>query len=188
VAVAKEILAEGGYGDDAEIPVLKKMVRDDPASRQIFAIQQRQAAAAGIRVEGVFVGWNEQLKSIQDGTAQIWDISWLADWPAAQNFLQLFYGPSAPDPNACRYANPAFDDLYLAARLLPPGPERTDYFRELQDIVTQDCPWRFRFRRVQYTATHPWVHGYRHHEFVERWLKYCRVDAAERRRRKSETR
>jgi len=61
-----------------------------------------------------------------------------------------------------------------------PGEERTALYRELQEILCEDCPWRFRFRRLRLDATHDWLLNYRYNDLVPRWFEYCRVDAAKR--------
>jgi oligopeptide transport system substrate-binding protein len=64
--------------------------------------------------------------------AQLFLLSWLGDYPDAENFLQCFYGPNAsPGPNRANYVNPAFDRMLEAARVLPDSPERTDLYKKM---------------------------------------------------------
>ena len=43
-------------------------------------------------------------------------IGWVADWPDAMNFLQLFYSKNgSPGPNRVNYADPAYDALYASS-------------------------------------------------------------------------
>jgi ABC-type oligopeptide transport system substrate-binding subunit len=79
-------------------------------------------------------------KAMADREIPIMHLSWTLDYPDAENLLQLFYGPSAsPGPNTANYANPVYDALFEAWRFRPPGPERTVAFRELNDMLVEDC-------------------------------------------------
>ena len=179
-AAAREILEEVGYTAENPPPPLTMDVLADEGSTQAFAQFQQQLAAIGIRVEAHRVPWAELRQRVTDGKAQIWSSYWLADYPSAQNFLQLFAGPESPDPLSGGYDDVDFNDLYEEARTLGPGARRTELYREMQEHVTQDCPWRFRFRRVRLDAVRDWLGNYRYNEITPRYFEYCRVDAARR--------
>lgn len=179
-AAAREILAEVGYTADAPPPLLTKDILEDEGSRQTFALFQKELAAIGIRVESHVVPWADLRKRIADGKAQMWSSYWLADYPSAQNFLQLFAGSETPDPLSGGYDNAEYKVMYEAARRLGPGEERTTLYRDMQERVTQDCPWRFRFRRLRFDATRDWLHNYRYNEIAPRFFEFCRVDSAKR--------
>ena len=53
---------------------------------------------------------------------------WNADYPDAENFMQLLYGPNIGQDNDSRFKLPEFDALYDEARTLPDRPERTALF------------------------------------------------------------
>ncbi len=54
----------------------------------------------------------EYLRREHDGETQIFYAGWVIDYPDAQNFLQLFYGPNkSPGVNATNYQNPEFDNF-----------------------------------------------------------------------------
>jgi len=67
--------------------------------------------------------------------------------PDGENNLALFYGPNkAPGANAFNYASAEFDSLYLTARTMPPGPERTALYERMRTIVIEDCRSSARWR------------------------------------------
>ncbi len=175
---ARKELERAGYPDGKGLPVFKKDVTE--YGQSIFERFQKDAAQIGIKFEGNPIKWGDYKTRLANKEAQMWSISWTADYPDAQNFLQLFYGPNSPDPNASNYDNPAFNELYEKAMQLPPGEERTDLYREMAEIVAEDCPWIFRYRRVRYGVTQHWLQNYRFNAMGERFFKYCRVDTAAR--------
>lgn len=180
--IARETLADAGIPEARGVPVLRMHIMDDPTSRNVFDILKRQVAEVGIRIEAVPVSWPEMQAVLKAKQAQMWSSSWYADYPDAQNFLQLFYGPNAPDPNFSNYRNADFDEYYAEARLLPPGEDRDLAYREMQRIVTDDCPWRFKFRRIRWSASQGWLSGYRHNDVVQKCFKYCHADEAARKK------
>lgn len=178
LARARQLLADAGV-DVKRLPAIKQDVQESTTDRQFFLAVQRDLAEIGIRIEPHTVTWQEMQERIDRGEAQTWGISWGADYPDAQNFLQLFYGPNKPPgPNSANYQNPAFDRMYEEAAVLEPGPERTALYRKMQQMVVDDCVWVFKYRRTQYTLTHPWLSGYRYNDLSPRTFKYCRVDAS----------
>ncbi len=179
---ARKVLADAGFPGGSGIPVITQEVQDDTLSSQHFQAAQRDFAEIGIRTEAYKVTWQEMNTRISKAQAQMWGISWGADYPEAQNFLQLFYGPNkSPGPNGSNYENPAFDALYQKAQNLPEGPERTALYRQMQRIVVDDCVWIFKYRRLQFNLIHPWFRGYRYNDINAKYYKYCRADSAARR-------
>ena len=180
LAVARRTLAEAGLAEGKGIPILKMHILQDATSRRVFEIYQKQLAEVGIRVEGVPTTWKEQLDLLKKGQAQMFSSSWYADYPSAQNFLQMFYGPYAPEPNYANYSSKAFDKLYEEASRLPAEEDPAAIYEEMQEVVVRDCPWRYRLRRIRWSATHAWLHGMRFNEFAPKFFKYCRISETER--------
>ena len=180
VEAAKDELAAAGLEGGKGVPVLKMHIPEGESPKIVFARYQRQLAEIGLRVESVPVSWAKMQEVLRSKGAQMWTSIWLADYPDAQNFLMLYYSGNSPEPNYTNYRNKEFDELYREARLLAPGQERDDLYREMQRIVTDDCPWRYKFRLIRWSATHEWLRGYRFNDIVPKFFKYCRPDAAQR--------
>lgn len=179
---ARALLAEAGYPGGAGIPTITVDVQDTSTAEQFFVAFQSDMRTIGLRVEAFRAAWPEMMRRQRLSQFQLTGLSWGADYPEAQNFLQLFWGPNkAPGPNAANYENPAYDALYVQASKLEPGPERTRIYREMQRIVTDDAVWIFRFRREQWTVRQPWLSGYRYNDISAKSYKYSHVDSAKRR-------
>jgi len=178
--LARSTLADAGLAEGKGVPELKMHILDDETSGRLFTILQRQIAELGIHLVSVRVSWATLQKVLRARQAQLFSSSWYADYPDAQNFLQLFYSRNAPEPNYSGYASEAYDKLYDEARLLPAGEDPEDIYGEMQKVLVQDCPWRFRLRRIRWSAIQSWLRGYRYNEFAPKYFKYCRVDEAER--------
>ena len=175
LAAAREVLSDAGLEDTSSVPVLKMHITPDVGARNAFDIFQTQLKDVGLRVEPVAKPWNELRDDVKRGAVQIWSTSWYADYPDAQNFLMCFYGPNAPEPNATRYRNREFDEAYEDLRVLQSGEEREAVLRELQDIVVRDAVWRYKFRRIHWTATQERLRGYRFNGIAPKHFKHCAI-------------
>ncbi len=180
LGAAREVLAEAGVLADGGPGPIEMDVLDHPGTREAFRRLGEAAKSIGLSLAPVYVTWPEMARRIQSGAARTWRASWEADYPDARAFLDLFYAPGHPDALAGGYQNPEYDEAFEAARSLPPGDERTKLYREMQEILAQDCPWRLEFRRLELDAVHAWVHNFRGNELCPRWFEYVRVDAAAR--------
>jgi oligopeptide transport system substrate-binding protein len=117
-AAARRLLAEAGYpgGRDHEgHPLRLTMIMAGAGStdaRQQAEFYTDHLRAIGIDLVVQQLSFAEYLRREHDGSTQIFWAGWIMDYPDAQNFLQLFYGPNkCPGVNAANYQNPEFDKL-----------------------------------------------------------------------------
>jgi len=65
---------------------------------------------------------------------------WTMDYPDAENTIQLFYGPNAsPGSNNANFDNSEFNRMYRESSGMPASPERTAMYREMNQIVIDNC-------------------------------------------------
>ncbi len=84
----------------------------------------------------------ELRKMSRQGKVPMAGDGWNADYPDAENFMQLLYGPNAGEANQARFNLPAFNKLFDQARELPDSPERTKLFDRMTELVIAYAPWR----------------------------------------------
>jgi ABC-type transport system substrate-binding protein len=66
--------------------------------------------------------------------------SWTMDYPDAENTMQLYFGPNgSPGSNSSNYNNDRFDQLYRRSAVMQPSEERTEIYREMNQLVIEDC-------------------------------------------------
>jgi ABC-type transport system substrate-binding protein len=120
-----------------------------------FVSQMKQI---GLTVEMDYTTWARFLQMMDEKQAQIFDLGWVADYPDEQDFWQLFYGKNGGPGglNGCNYSNPAFDALYEKTLVMGPSPERDKLYKQMQEIVIEDCPWVFKFYPLSYSLYHDW--------------------------------
>jgi ABC-type transport system substrate-binding protein len=128
----------------------------------------------GIRFENRQVQFTDMLQDEQAGKFMFAVSAWIADYPDAQNFLQLLYGPNTGSANRSRFKLPAYDKLYEQALMLPDGPERNKLYREMCRLALAYAPWRLGIHRAFLHLVHPWVHGFDRHPINH--VKYMYID------------
>jgi len=116
------------------------------------------------------------------GAAQIFLWGWNADYPDAENFLFLLYGPNAKakggGENAANYASPEFDKLFEQMKFLDDGPEKAALIADMIAVVQRDAPWMFGYFPMSGGAYQQWVGNAKPTQMVRNTLQYMKVDPA----------
>jgi ABC-type transport system substrate-binding protein len=185
LAKARALLAEAGYPDGVDAATGKRLQLTveigsgaDPDVRQSEELMADFARQIGVVVQTSYNNWPTFLGKMERRQSQLFRLGWVADYPDAENFLQLFYGPnSSPGPNHVNYSNPEFDRLYEQVRTMPDSPERTALYRKMADIVIEDSPWIYMHHPMSHGLHHHWLKNYKEHDFPYGMVKYVRIDA-----------
>jgi ABC-type transport system substrate-binding protein len=98
----------------------------------------------GITLTPQYQNWPTFLKRISNRQAQLFRITWVGDYPDAENFIKIFCSQNAsPGPNRVNYSNPALDTLYAKACETGEVLPRKKLWEEAQALIREDCPWIF---------------------------------------------
>jgi len=184
---AKRLLAEAGYPNGRDEKSGRPLVLHYDAmggasgARPQFDWMQRQFAKLGIQLEVRSTDYNRFQDKMRSGVSQIFMWGWLADYPDAENFLFLLYGPNAKagadGENASNYRNAEFDALFDRMKYLEDGPEKDEVIHRMTDIVQQDAPWMFGYYPASGGAYHQWVGNAIPSQMVRNTLPYLKIDA-----------
>jgi len=130
-------------------------------SRDLEELFQKGTHSIGIRLEIKKMPFPDVVKSRQGGTYQIAGAAWGADYPDAENFMQLLYGPNAGPANESRFRLKEFDRLYEYIATHPDSPERNAKLREMSRLVAAYAPWMVNTNRIFTHLSQSWVSGYK---------------------------
>src|SRR4030095_4057760 len=166
-AAARALLDRFGYKDRdgdgyRELPDGKPLVLERWSSpRSIDRLEDEQwkknMDAIGLRIIFRKDRIQELRKMAREGKLPMRTDGWNADYPDAENFMQLLYGPNVGQENHARFSLPEFDRLYEAAYKLPDSPERTRLFDRMTELVLAYAPWRLMEHRIEDHLAQPWV-------------------------------
>ena len=49
-------------------------------------------------------------------------------------------------------------------------------YLDMQELVTEDCAYRWQFRRRSLILTHGWLTNWRYNDICPKYFKYCQID------------
>jgi ABC-type transport system substrate-binding protein len=177
LAKAKELLAKAGYPEGKGLPEFSFETVSDSKTRQQAEFFAQNMAEIGLKIKISANSWPQLQEKIKNSQAQLFRISWFADYPDPQNFFQLFYSKNAsPGPNDTAFANADFDKLYEESLTYPSGDKRTAIYKKLRDIVVEESPWIFSAHTISYTLYQGWLNNYKPNEVSMDFMQYLDVD------------
>jgi len=104
-------------------------------------------------------------------------MGWAADYPDAENFLQLYYsGNIDKGTNNSNFSHPVFDSLYKMIVVMPDSKERTAIYGKMIKIISEECPVMMTSEYEQFTLFNAWVKNFKAHPILNATLKYRRID------------
>jgi ABC-type transport system substrate-binding protein len=189
-AAARALLDRFGYRDRdgdgyREAPDGKSLALERWSPPTLFARQEdelwkKNMDAIGLRIAFRKDKIQELRKMARQGKLAMRTDGWNADYPDAENFMQLLYGPNVGQENHARFALPEYDRLYDRARRLPDSPERTALFNRMTALAVAYAPWRLMEHRIEDHLAQSWVRHYKPHPVRFVVWRYLDVDAAKR--------
>ena len=167
-----------GYRTFPDGQALTINMRREPqsVSLQYGELWKRSLDKIGLRLNITVSNFADNLKAATECQLASWGAAWYADYPEAENFLQLLYGPNAGQGNHGCYQSAAFDALYQQFVATPPSAERNRLAVEMNRQMEADTPWALHSTRVRYWLVRPWVKGFKKHPILQSDWKYLDVE------------
>jgi ABC-type transport system substrate-binding protein len=194
---AKVLLTEAGYPDGRDATTGKPLVLNydyqrvpTPEYRAELDWMVKQFAKLGVQLEIRATDYNQFQEKMLKGKQQIFWWGWFADYPDAENFLFLFYGPNSKarfeGENTANYDNPEYDRRYKQLALLDDGPAKQKLIDEMVEILRKDAPWAFGYFPYSAGAYQQWIGDAKYGLFTNDRALYYKVDAPLRTRLQAE--
>jgi len=185
---ARKLLVEAGYpggkdpGTNQRLVLTMELGSATANTRQMMELMADMYQKAGIVLKASYNTWPAFIEKMNRGQAQMFQLGWVADYPDAENFLQLFYGKNeSPGPNHPNYHNAEIDRMYEQIRTMLDSPERTAIYEKMAGIIIEDSPWIFMYQPMAFGLTHGWLENHTTHAFPYGMGKYRRVNPEARR-------
>lgn len=153
---AQQLLDESSYKGVAGLPPITFSVALGVGGlANSFADIYRQTVGIDLAVEQVDQGFYEDLER---GNFQLFFLSWVADYPDPQDFLDILFHSSSPG-NHTGYSNQTVDKLLEQARVERDDEARIKLYREAERIIVDEAPIIPLYHDVRYTLVKPHVKG-----------------------------
>jgi len=194
---ARRLLAEAGYPGGRDAATGRPLVLNydfqrvlTPELKAELDWTVKQFAKLGVQLEIRATDFNQYQEKTRRGKHQVFFGGWGADYPDAENFLFLLYGPNAKSKhegeNIANYENTAFDKRFKQLQLLEDGPEKQKLIDEMVSIVRADAPWMFGYLPYAAGAYAPWVHNGKPGVMGRDVIRFHRIDPVLRAGRQAE--
>ncbi len=189
IEVARKLLAEAGYpgGQDSKgnpLVISFDNTWNTAGATAALTWMRNKLEQLGITMESRTTDYNRFRDKVKNGNFQMIFWGWHADYPDAENFMFLLYGPNSKarhdGENAANYDNPEFDRLFEEMKNMTNSPERLAIIRKMKRLLQQDAPWVFTYHPVDFDLSHEWLKNNKPSSMGTRALKYLRVDATQR--------
>ncbi len=187
IADAKKLMVEAGYPNGREAQTGRPLVLNydfyapaTPERKPEMDWVVRQFAKIDIQLEIRATDNNQFQDKVRKGKYQVFWLGWLADYPDAENFLFLLYGPTGKTKhdgeNTSNYESAEFDRLFVRMKTLPDGPEKQKLIDDMVKVVREDAPWTMGFFPYTSAAAQQWVHNYKPAILIRDHGRYLRLD------------
>ena len=183
---AKRLLAEAGFPEGIDKKTGKRLTLsfdqtgNSSSHRQTGEIMAAELTALGIECTPVLNNNPRFYEKLRANKMQLFRLSWIGDYPDAENFLQLFYSGNLNGCNRTGFSDPEFDRMFEEIRPMPDSPERTEKYKKMVKFLADKCVWIFEGYPISYQLNHAWLENFIPHDFgFARW-KYLSVSTQRR--------
>lgn len=184
---AKKLLAEAGYPNGREEKTGRPLVINydyqrvpTPEVRAEMDLMIKQYARLGVQLEIRATDFNQYQDKKRKGALQFALGGWFADYPDAENFMFLLYGPNSSakfdGDNLLNYDNAEYNTLFEKMKTLDDGPEKQQLIDRMVRILQEDAVWSFGYIPYATGAFQQWVKNPAVPIMFRDMAKYYRLD------------
>lgn len=156
---AREVIRKEGF----EGRTIQFYITADQEIIDMAEVLQSYIRAAGLNVEIKQLEWSAYKEAINRGEADMFYLSWWADYPDPENFLfPLFHSSNyGPAGNRTRYTNNTVDSLIEKGQQTMDEKKRDSFYRQAEEMIVADAPWVFLWHKTDFTIRQPWIKNYK---------------------------
>jgi len=141
------------------LPIIMLDITSTTDNKQKGEFFQRCMAKIGIHIQLIENLFPVLINKIVKKSTMMHVMSWGADYPDAENFLQLFYSP-LENSLGSNMQHTVFDTLYQQSSMLQDSPIRTELYEQLNKIVAEYVPAIYTTHPLHVSLYHSWLKNY----------------------------
>lgn len=151
-ALAKELLAEAGYGPDNPLNLTLQYNTSEDHKKLAIAAQQFWKPL-GVNVTLNNVEWKVHTDRLQNQDFEVARYAWCADYNEASTFLDWF---RTDGYNSGKWSNAEYDKLLADAKT---ADDTTPLYTRAEEILAQEVPAAFVYHYAQADMINPHIKG-----------------------------
>lgn len=196
IEVARKLLSEAGYPNGinqktgAPLVLYYDVTARSVDDKSKLDWMRKQFQKLNIQLVVRSTDYNRFQDKIRKGNAQIFEWGWNADYPDAENFLFLLYGPQRKvgnsGENAANYDNAEYNVLFEQMKNMENGPQRQKIIDRMVQILRNDAPWLWGFHPKDFGLYHAWYQNVKPNRISNNTLKYFKINGDSRQQKQRE--
>ena len=187
---AKKLLVKAGYSNGINQETGKPLVlyfEATGAGADTYAFLnwlRKQFKKINIQLVTRVTDYNRFQEKMINGTGQIFQWGWNADYPDPENFLFLLYSKNGKvnfgGENAANYSNEEFDKLFVKMKNMKNSKKRENIIKKMIEIIQHDSPWIWGYHPKSFSLSHKWVENIESNLMANNTLKYKKINNSSR--------
>ena len=147
-AKAREYMAQAGFPKGKGFPKVTLELNSGGSrnSQVAEALKKMIEETLGIQVDLLIVPWAQHTEAVETAKIDFYRLGWSADYPDAENFLNLFHSKYVPDDitqktyiNSFRYKSKVFDSYFNEAVATVDEAKRNALYMKADQQVIDDA-------------------------------------------------
>lgn len=156
---ASEIIKREGFAGKT----LNFYITSDQEVVDMAEFVQAYLKKAGLEVKIKQLEWSAYKEAINKGEADMFWLSWWADYPDPENFLfPLFHSSNiGPAGNRTRYSNPTVDKILESCQSEIKEEKKNSCYEQAERLIVSEAPWVFFWHKTDYVVRQSWIKDYK---------------------------
>lgn len=176
---AKQLLAEAGYPGGKGLPEITLDASASTTQRQRAEFFKKCMERIGVKIKVVPNIFPELVKKVDQKKTMMHAFSWSADYPDAACFLSLLYKSDQIIGVGAYLNHPPYNDLYEKSMVMPPSPERTVLYEQLNKMAAVCVPAIYLVHQVHPVLFQGWVKNVLWADCLYGTEQYINIDLAQ---------
>jgi len=166
---ARQLLADAGFPNGKNFPKITLQLNSGGSrnTQVAEAIKKMIEETLNIKIDLLVIPWAQHTEAIETAKSDFFRLGWIADYPDAENFLNLFHSKHVPENptektyiNSYRYKSKTFDILFDEALRTIDDEKRNLLYAKADQQVIDDAVVLPTYYDIDFRLLQPNIRNY----------------------------